>query len=327
MFRSTSWKQEAALLSVVLIWGLNFIVMKLVLEVMHPHVMNMFRLMASGIVLVYVYWLTEGRSMSRCLSPLRTHLGALFRLGIIGWVLYQVAFIVGLNYTTAENAALIMASPPLWTALLATAMGIERLSPAGWSGLMISLAGTITVVLFGSDALTFESDLLLGNFIMLGAAMMWGAYTSLTKPLVTDLRPIAVTVLALLLVYPALVAIGIPYLDTVEWNRVTWLHWAAIFLSGSLSTGVAIAVWNTAVQKLGASHTAAFNNLVPFVAVIAGFLILDDPLFLAQLVGGILIIAGLAVMRRARSSRSVGSAQPGHAGRDEPSTDESRRAR
>lgn len=307
MPRTTSWKQEAALLSVVLIWGLNFIVMKLVLEVMHPHVMNMFRLLASGTVLVYIYWLKEGRSVRRCLAPLQTHFGALLRLGVVGWLLYQVAFIVGLDYTTAENAALIMASPPLWTALLSTAMGIERLSLAGWLGLLISLAGTLTVVLFGSDALTFESDLLLGNIIMLGAAIMWGSYTSLTKPLVTDLRPIAVTVLALLLVYPILVAIGIPYWDAVEWHRVTWLHWAAIFLSGSLSTGVAIAVWNTAIQKLGASHTAAFNNLVPFVAVVAGFLILDDPLFLAQLIGGILIIAGLAVMRRARATRSISS--------------------
>ena len=304
MARRTSWKQEAALLSVVLIWGLNFIVMKLVLEVMHPHVMNMFRLLASGSVLVYIYWLREDRSVTRCLAPLKTHFGALLRLGIVGWVLYQVAFIVGLNYTTAENGALIMASPPLWTALLATLMGIERLSPAGWTGLLISLAGTITVVLFGSDALTFESDLLLGNVIMLGAALMWGAYTTLTKPLVTDLRPIAVTVLALVIVYPLLIAIGIPYWHTVEWERVTWLHWMAIFLSGALSTGVAIAVWNTAVQKLGASHTAAFNNLVPFVAVIAGFLILDDPLFIAQLVGGILILTGLAVMRRARLTRS-----------------------
>ncbi|NNF04828.1 MAG: DMT family transporter [Rhodothermales bacterium] len=303
MPRSTSWKQEAALLSVVLIWGLNFIVMKLVLEVMHPHVMNMFRLLASGLVLGYVYWVREGRSVTRCIAPLRTHFGPLLRLGIVGWVLYQIAFIVGLDYTTAENAALIMASPPLWTALLATVMGIERLSLAGWFGLLISLCGTITVVLFGSDELTLASDLLLGNVIMLGAAIMWGAYTTLTKPLVTDLRPMAVTVLALLIVYPVIVAVGIPFWTMVEWHRVTWLHWAAIILSGSLSTGVAIAVWNTAVQKLGASHTAAFNNLVPFVAVIAGFLILDDPLFLAQLIGGVLIISGLAVMRRARSSR------------------------
>jgi drug/metabolite transporter (DMT)-like permease len=59
-------------------------------------------------------------------------------------------------------------------------------------------------------------------------------------------------------------------------------------------------IWTTAVKHVGASHTAVFNNLVPFVAVVGGWLFLGETVAWPQLVGGALIIGGLVVMRRTR---------------------------
>jgi drug/metabolite transporter (DMT)-like permease len=96
------------------------------------------------------------------------------------------------------------------------------------------------------------------------------------------------------------VGIGVPYLDTVAWPAVDLWVWGAIIFSGGLSTGLAFAIWNTAVKNVGASNTAVYSNLVPFIALLGGALFLDEPVAWIQVVGGVLIIGGLFVMRQRR---------------------------
>ena len=72
------------------------------------------------------------------------------------------------------------------------------------------------------------------------------------------------------------------------------------------STGLAYYLWNLAVRRVGPSQTAAFSNLVPFVALVAAFLLLREPITLPQLLGGVLIVSGLVVMRRGRGALNGG---------------------
>ncbi len=298
-----SYRSEIELLSVVLFWGLNFVIVKVVLEVMHPHVMNFFRLTAAAVVLTWIYWRRVGGSTEAFWKPLKTDPGAIIRLTIVGWVLYQAAFITGLDKTSAGNGAIIMSSAPIWTALLSLTMGTEKLSAKAWFGLLVSITGTVTVVAFGTKELSMSSDLLIGNAIVLVAAILWGSYTALTKPLVERHSPLSLTVLALLLCLIPLALLSVPFWAGTDWSRVTIGYWLAIVFSGALSTGVAIVFWNNAVRALGASHTAAFGNLVPLIALFSGFLILGDSILPAQLIGGTLIIGGLVIMRWARKRK------------------------
>lgn len=297
----TKWRGELELLTVVLMWGLNFPIMKIVLVVLHPYVLNVLRILSAGLVLGYIYWVRSGRSVHVMLLPMHSHGWAIVRLGFVGWVCYQLTFILGLNMTSAGNAALIMASAPLWTALVALSTHVEKLKPLAWTGLIISIAGTAWVVLFGSTQLDFASNAMTGNLIILVAAMLWGSYTALTRPLVQHMSPTALTVLALGVAFPVLLAFALPVVGDVNWQAVLWWHWVLVFLSGSLSTGIAIVLWNRGVRTIGASHTAAFNNLVPFVALFSSWLILGDPASPGQILGGGLIVGGLVLMRRARA--------------------------
>jgi drug/metabolite transporter (DMT)-like permease len=68
--------------------------------------------------------------------------------------------------------------------------------------------------------------------------------------------------------------------------------------SGALSTGLAYALWNVAVNVVGPARTSAFNNLVPFVALATGYVLLGEPVTGIQLAGGLLIIGGLWLVRR-----------------------------
>ncbi|WP_397547865.1 DMT family transporter [Rhodothermus marinus] len=293
-------KYELALLFDVLVWGINFPILKVALAAMHPFVVNLFRFIFSLLVLGALHAWTHRRDRTPFFEPLRTHGRAILLLGLLGYVIYQLAFIEGVHLTTSGSAALIMASAPLWTAVISQLRGYDRLNLLGWIGLLVSLLGTVVVVIYGPRALDFSEDALLGNLLMTGAAVAWGAYTALSQPFVHRMDPASLTFFGLLLAYPILALLGLLHLDAVVWADVDATIWAALIFSGALSTGLTVAFWNHAIRHVGPSHTAAFGNLVPVVALVAGYLMLGEPITPAQLLGGAGIIGGLLLMRRAR---------------------------
>lgn len=301
------WRAEWALLFTILVWGLNFPVVKAVLQIMHPHVLNALRFVVSAIVLGGSYVYHRHRLGLPLWKPLRDHPLQIAALGILGFVFYQLCFIVGLDYTTAGNAALIMASSPLWTALVGRAFRTERLAGASWVALLIVLAGTCVVVIGGSTEISFGSDTFIGNLIMLVAAVFWGAYTAFSKPVLGYLSPTGLTFLSLLFALPFLFGIAIPFYGETDWGGVRPIHWLAILFSGGLSTGLAITLWNNAIRVVGASNTAVYGNLVPLLALAFSYVLLGENIYVAQVVGGALVIGGLLVMRRARVALGQGS--------------------
>lgn len=297
---SRNWVYDGLLLFVVLVWGVNFPILKAALAVMHPHVVNIFRFTVSALVLGGMYtWSLRGVE-GGFFQPLRTHGRQLIVLGLLGYVVYQISFIIGVHHTTAGSAALIMASSPLWTAIVGRVTGYEQLGRLAWIGLFVSLVGTGLVVASGASSTTLDGGSLYGNMLMLGAAVIWGLYTAYNKPIVRDLTPISVAFMGILVALPFLFGIGIPYLPTIEWTAVDAWVWVAIVFSGGLSTGIAFVIWATAIKNVGASNTAVYGNLVPFVALLGGALLLDEAITWAQIGGGVMIIAGLLIMRRDR---------------------------
>lgn len=289
---------DVFLLLVVLIWGANFPIIKWALAAMPPHAVNVFRFVVSAAMLGGLYAWERRGTTTAFFAPMRTHGRQLVTLGIVGYVLYQVCFIIGVNHTTAGSAALIMASSPLWTALIGRFSGQEALARGSWAGLVVSLVGTALVVAAGPSTVGVGS--LWGNALMLAAAVLWGAYTAYNKRVVDDVSPTGATFMGILVALPLLIAIGLPDLPHVAWQAVDVWVWVAIVFSGGLSTGIAFVIWNTAVKDVGASNTAIYGNLVPFVALLGGFLFLDEPVRWPQLVGGLLIIGGLLLVRRNR---------------------------
>lgn len=294
------WRAEGALLFTIFVWGLNFPVVKAVLQIMHPHVLNALRFVVSTIVLGGLYVYDRRRRGLPLWKPLRDHTIQIAALGILGFVFYQLCFILGLDYTTAGNAALIMASAPLWTAVVGRAFRTEHLAGASWFALVIVLVGTCVVVIGGSNGIHLGSNTFLGNLIMLAAAMFWGAYTAFSKPVLSYLSPTGLSFLSLLFALPFLFGIAIPFYGDTDWGGVQPIHWLAILFSGGLSTGLAIALWNNAIHVVGASNTAVFGNLVPLLALAFSYVLLGESIYVAQVVGGALVIGGLLIMRRAR---------------------------
>jgi drug/metabolite transporter (DMT)-like permease len=301
----TRWRFELILLATIVVWGLNFPVLKAALGVMHPHVVNAFRFSVSVVVLGVLYLSQERRLGRRPFDPYRYRPLQIVTLGLFGFVVYQLCFIIGVNNTSAGTAALIMASAPVWTAVTGRILRIERLAGAAWIGLSVTLVGTVVIVLTGSKVVSFGSSALFGNLMILVASVCWGVYTALSRPVLQYVTPSGLAFLGLVPAVPVLLAVSIPYFGTIDWTKVNAWIWAALFFSGALSSGLAFVTWSISVKNLGSSHTAAYGNLVPLVALVFGYLLLSEPVTLGQVGGGSIVLTGLYVMRRSRRTRAT----------------------
>ena len=289
---------DLLLLLVVLVWGMDFSVLKWALEAMHPHVANALRFVVSAGVLGTVYGLRCWWTGTSVLGPIRANWQVVIPLGLLGFGAHQAAFVVGLNHTTAGSAALIMATNPLWTAVLGWALGTERLGRGGWGGLLMALTGAGVVIAAGATGGAVGGGTLFGNGMMLVAALLWGSYTALAKQLVDRASILAMTFFGVLGALPVLLAVGAVYESTVAWGTVDGWAVGALLFSGGLAVGLMFVLWNQGVRRVGSSNTAVYYYLVPVVALVAGVVMLGEPITGFQVVGGGVIIGGLVLVRR-----------------------------
>jgi drug/metabolite transporter (DMT)-like permease len=301
MSPTRSGRPDLALLITVLIWGLNFPVIKVALGPMPPFVVNALRFTVSAVVLGALYATKVKGRPGGFWEPMRAHGRTVVGLGLLGYVAYQFLFIVGVDATSAGSASLIVSSSPVWTAVLARLIGFEHLPLGAWGGLVLSLGGTALVVLSGAGAVEVTGDSLFGNSLLLVGAVAWAGYTVLSRPILkTDVSATGLAFFGILVALPFLWGLGVTEWGEVVWADVDGWVWAAIAFSGGLSTGLAYALWNAGVRGVGPSQAAIYNNLVPVVALASGALLLGERVTLYQVLGGALIIGGLMLMRRAR---------------------------
>ncbi|MDB4483832.1 DMT family transporter [bacterium] len=299
---------DACLLLVAFIWGINMAVMKMGITMIDPFAFNSVRLTLSAMTLGVCVWLEKRRQTSEPSPPLRPHSArsatkkwaVVIAFGLLSGGFYQIVFAIGMDRTTAGDSALIMSSIPMWTALLAFIFLHENLKKI-WIGLIITFVGTLVVTL-QSGGFDFSNENLIGNSIILIAALAWSTGVIISRPLMKTISPIQ------LAFYATLGTLPIHYLMAwlFETNGFQHLNQPAILFcigySGIFSTGLAYAMWNYGVHKLGASHASVFQNLVPLVALAAAWISpLNEKITAIQILGGFLIIFGLLVTQKLRT--------------------------
>ena len=269
-------------------WGANFVLAGPVLVDLPPLWAAALRFVLGALLMFGI-----ARWRSENLGGLaRSHAWVYLLLGAIGIGGFNVLFFSALQHTSAVNAALIMATNPLLTTLLAAVMLGERVSPRHLASIPLALLGVMVVVSGGElHRLTAVHDLR-GDLLMLGADFAWAFYNVLGRRYLPKASAIANTSLlmsagAVLLLLAAVSSGGIPHLPGLK---------ASLALGMMVVGGTVLAYlfWNTGIARLGASHTALFLNLVPVFAMLTGILSGVLPT-LPQLIGGMLVISGISL--------------------------------
>ena len=291
--RTQEYKAETLLLIVVVIWAANYPLAKYALGFLHPFVFNAIRyIVATSVLLI-------GAKPSSWWMPVRkSDWPKLFRAGIIASVLYQVLFIVGLSMTTAGNSAIILSTSPLWTILLSAWMHKEKIRRLLWWGMIVSFIGIIMIIVGSSKKLTLGGNEFFGDIIVLAAASLWGLNTTLQKPLLTTYSAKQLSLILFSIGAVGLTLVGAPAIVQTDWRVVPLVSIVAAILSGAFSIGVGNVMWSYGVKHLGPGRTSNFNNLVPVLAFLLSYFVLDEKLLPIQLVGAAVTVVGVWIARQ-----------------------------
>lgn len=282
---------DLAMLLVVLIWGVNFSVVKIALQEISPLAFSALRFTAGAALLWVILRLREG--------PVPLPRGALWKLtwvGIVGNTVYQICFTYGLKLTTAANASLLIATTPALVAGFGALLGIERLRRVAAAGIALAIGGVALVL--ASQGLHLGGQGLLGDLLLLGCALSWTVYTLGVRTLGGNLSPLAITTWTMLTGVPGLLLVALPDLSRVPWGSISAGAWAGLAYSVVLALALAYVLWNTSVRVAGSTRTAVYGCAIPLAAALAAWPLLGETPGWLQAAGAALIISGVLLTRR-----------------------------
>lgn len=282
------------------LWAGNFIVVKGAVEILPPVGFTFLRyLVASTTVLLLLRWRTGSISLPRS-DFLRICI-----LGVVGFGCYQILWSTGIQTISAGDSALLIATTPVFTAVLAAMTGADSLSPLRLAGAVLSFVGVAVVIESGPGFDLTAS--LIGDLLTLAAAMCWAIYTAFGSNVLRRHSPLKTTTWAVVAGTVFLAPFGLYQLGTVGIaggmeaaiaSGVLIGAVLAILYSGTLAAGVANVVIFHAIKLVGPTRITALQSLVPAMAVVLAAIFLGEPIRPGQVLGGIVIIAGVAILRR-----------------------------
>ncbi len=287
----------------VLVWGVNYTVIKAALGELQPLAFNAIRFTLATLTLAVLV-----RSRGPAPSIPRPDLIRLALLGVLGNAIYQMIFIFGIAHTTAANASLIMASCPIMVAVLGTALGRDRLPAAGWAGVGLAVGGLALLLASGRGS-GLASGKLTGDLLILAAGVTWSVYTVLASGVMTRVPALAATLVTFLAGAPVLVAVAVPSLLSQDWGAVGARGWFGAAFSGVFAIGISYVLWNAGLAALGGARTAVYQNFTPVVAAAFAWLTLGERWTPGQFAGAAAVLSGIALtrLRPTLSATAMGS--------------------
>jgi O-acetylserine/cysteine efflux transporter len=269
-------------LLVIVVWGMNFVVIKVGLHGMPPMLMGALRfLLAAFPAILFV---------RRPQVPLRWMLayGMTISLGQFAFLFY--AMYVGMP---AGLASLVLQSQAFFTLFFAALFLGERLRGSNLFGLLVAASGLVLIGLQGGQAMT-----LAGFALTIAAASMWALGNVVTRKLGkvnlvglvvwgSLIPPLPFLALSLWLEGPALISQSLRTLGLDSMLVLAYLAFGATILGYGL--------WSRLLSRYPASQVAPFSLLVPVVGISSSALLLGERLGGLQMVGAALVMAGLLI--------------------------------
>jgi drug/metabolite transporter (DMT)-like permease len=275
------------------LFGSSVVAVRVAVQEVPPLSLAVLRFGQGGLLLVFVLLLVGGRGVLRVKwrdLPLLVLLGAIF------FAVFPVTFNASLRLIEASRGALLLATIPLWSALLARISRSERLSPRQVVGVLISLAGVGLALAEREVGGQGGLGTLAGDGLMLVTALCGAAYGVLAQRAFARYAALTVTayamVLGTLLLLPAAVAEGlVGVLPRLDRQTVALLVFLGVF-GGALG----FFLWTFALTRLTPTQVAVYINLNPLVAILLAAVLLAERLTVAFALGFGAVLVGVLLV-------------------------------
>ena len=294
----------AALAVATVAFGLSFVAIKVALRGFEPLLGAFLRFALAGGVL-YVAWLLFGGAERKAKCASRAELARLALLGFVSLTVYISLENLGIARTSAGVAAVLAGAIPVFVIVLNAFTLHEANGARQWAGVVISFAGIVGLVGFGTG---IERGTLLGNLLVLGASLAVAVYTLMARQLLIDLPALYVTTYqtlfgALFIVPAVIVEALIVGVRTPTWSAAGGIVYLAIGASA-----VGYVLYNYALRFVEASRVSVFMNLTPVVGIAGAYFLLGERFTLGQAIAALVVGAGVWLANS--GSRCAGATCP-----------------
>ncbi len=287
------------------IWGAQFTAYKLVSNDIGPITVSAWIFLIAAVVLIP--FIAHERSRNRtartgCLAAdgtrsllSRRNLLGFLAIGVLGLVPASAFMAWGVARSTASNSALINLTIPIITAVMAVVMLDEKMTPARWLSLFISLVGVLILSDVDWRHLELTSNkFLLGNVLVLLSCTSSSFYNVCSKELLRRFSPVEVLtfgyVLAVLVSVPLVYCTEPFSLNVVRHYALS--TWIGLLLLGVFVWGLAMILWLFLLRRLDVSQASVSVYMLPFLGVLISAIFLGERITGTMIVGGGITLAG-----------------------------------
>ena len=278
----------------VVVWGASFIATKVALQEMSPSVVIWMRFGIGVLILGAANALNGTFSL-----PDKKELPYFLLLGFLGIAFHQWLQSTGLVTAQASTTAWIVATTPIFMALLGRFVLRETLSRMQVLGIVLATFGVLLVVSKGDF-----TSLSVGNFgnpgdiLILISAANWAVFSALSK------RGLKKYPASWMLFY--VIGFGWLFLSALffagnglaEIKQLSLSGWSAVGFLGIACSGLAYIFWYDGLQSVPSSQVGTFLYLEPLVAVVVSSIILSEAILLVSVLGGTTILLGVWLVNR-----------------------------
>jgi drug/metabolite transporter (DMT)-like permease len=288
---SADLRANASAAVAAVLFGASVVAVRVAVREVPPVSLAVLRFGQGGLLLAAILLVAAPRY-------LRTRWDRLLLFGLLGlvlFVLFPLTFNIGLKYTEASRGAVMLATMPIWSALLGRAIG-ERLAGRQLIGVGFSVAGIALAFLDPGRAVGGDAKSLLGDGLLLLTGLLGALYGLIAKRVLAVDHPATVTTYAMLigtvLLLPAAAVEGlVPAIERLDWQ----LLGLVVFL-GVLGGAVAFLLWNWALSRLTPTQVAVYVNLNPIVAALLGVGLLGERRSALFLLGFAAVVTGVLLV-------------------------------
>jgi len=269
-------------LLVVVVWGFNFITIRLALNEASPLLLNAIRFFFASIPAVFF------------IKPPAISFKQLMLYAFVMFMLQFSLLFIGINAgVPAGVASIILQVQAFFTLILAILFLGERPTIAQMIGGLIAFAGIGLVGFYSQGGMT-----LIGFIIIIFAAFAWGSGNFITKKL-GQINMLSLVVWGSLISWPPLLLLAIlidgPDVVYQSIQNFSWISMLSILYISYCSTVFGFGVWNWLLGRYPLTTIAPFTLSVPVIAMLSASYFLDEPLYYWKIIAALLVIGGLCI--------------------------------
>ena len=289
------------LLGLSCVWGASFLFIKVVVEETGPFELVLGRLFFGllAVLAFVVYRRAPVRATPRvlALTALMALVSNVIPFGLIAW---------GEKHIDSGVASVLNSTVPIFTSLFAAALlAEERFTAARAYGLALGLLGV--AVLSGEDILHITDSSVLGELAVVAAAACYGIGAIIARNLLRTHDPVGLSVLQLGFGVLWSLPLIVVFSGTPDYS-LSLKATASLVTLGIMGTGFGYIAWLWLIENIGSVRASLVTYVVPVIALLLGWLVLNESVGPQTIAGAALIIVGVASVLRGQVPARAGAA-------------------